>query len=109
MSATTVTDATFKVEVLNSDLPVLVDFWAPWCGPCRQVSPVIDKIADEHGNQIKVVKINTDDNPATAQALGVSGLPTLMVFQGGERVAEATGALPRPRIMRDLVNPFIGS
>jgi thioredoxin 1 len=107
MTASHVTDATFEAEVLGADQPVLVDFWAPWCGPCRQISPIVDQIAAEHGDKIKVVKINTDENPKAANDLGVLGLPTLMVFTGGQQAMSMTGAMPRPKILREI-EPFLG-
>jgi thioredoxin 1 len=77
-------DATFEQEVLKSELPVLVDFWAPWCGPCRMIAPAVEAIAAERAGKLKVVKLNVDDNPATSQKYGITGIPTLILFKGGE-------------------------
>ena len=81
-SATPVTDSTFKQEVIESEVPVLVDFWAPWCGPCRMVAPVVDEISSQYEGQIKVVKVNTDENPNVASQYGIRSIPTLMIFKG---------------------------
>jgi thioredoxin 1 len=103
MSATAqVTDSTFKQEVLDSELPVLVDFWAPWCGPCRIVAPVIDEIAEQYKGQVKVVKINTDDNPSVANQYGIRSIPTLMIFKGGQRVDMVVGAVPKTTVATTL-------
>ena len=90
-----VTDASFEQEVLKSELPVLVDFWAPWCGPCRMVAPIVDEIAKEFDGQIKVYKLNTDENPNVASQYGIRSIPTLMIFKGGDKVDTVVGAVPK--------------
>ncbi len=101
-SAAPVTDATFKEEVIESDVPVLVDFWAPWCGPCRMVAPVVDEISEQYKGQVKVVKINTDENPNVASQYGIRSIPTLMVFKGGQRVDMVVGAVPKTTLATTL-------
>ncbi|MEM8604522.1 MAG: thioredoxin [Cyanobacteria bacterium P01_H01_bin.121] len=103
MSATAaVTDNTFKQEVLDSDLPVLVDFWAPWCGPCRMVAPVVDEISQQYDGRVKVVKVNTDENPTVASQYGIRSIPTLMIFKGGQRVDMVVGAVPKATLSNTL-------
>ncbi len=103
MGATrTVTDDTFGSEVLQSDKPVLVDFWAEWCGPCRQVAPILEEIAGEHGDKLSVVKLNVDENPQVAAKYGITSIPTMNVYQGGEVVKTIVGAKPKALLLRDL-------
>lgn len=102
MAATAVTDTSFNDEVIESDIPVLVDFWAPWCGPCRMVSPVVDEISEEYDGQVKVVKVNTDENPSVASQYGIRSIPTLMIFKGGQRVDMVVGAVPKTTLANTL-------
>lgn len=101
-AAAEVTDKSFEQEVLNSDVPVLVDFWAPWCGPCRMVAPVVEEIADQYEGQIKVVKLNTDDNPQVASQYGIRSIPTLMIFKDGQKVDMVVGAVPKTTLANTL-------
>ena len=101
-SAPAVTDASFKDDVLESDVPVLVDFWAPWCGPCRMVAPVVEEIAEQYEGQVKVVKLNTDENPQVASQYGIRSIPTLMIFKGGQRVDMVVGAVPKTTLANTL-------
>jgi len=94
-SSATVTDASFEQDVLKSEEPVLVDFWAPWCGPCRMVAPIVDEIAKEFAGRLKVFKLNTDENPNVASQYGIRSIPTLMVFKGGVKVDTVVGAVPK--------------
>jgi thioredoxin 1 len=95
-----VTDAQFESEVLKAETPVLVDFWAPWCGPCRMVAPIVEELADEYGPKVKVVKVNTDDNVNTATSYGIRSIPTLILFKSGKPVGQITGFRPKGDLKR---------
>jgi len=99
---TEVTDSNFQAEVIESDVPVLVDFWAPWCGPCRVVGPVVEQIADERGDALKVVKLNTDENPQTAASFEILSIPTLILFKGGQVAKKVIGAYPKAKLEAEL-------
>ena len=98
----TVSDATFETDVLKADRPVLVDFWAEWCGPCKQIAPALEELASEMGEKVTVAKINIDENPGTPSKYGVRGIPTLMLFKNGEVAATKIGALPKSKLQEWL-------
>jgi thioredoxin 1 len=102
------TDTNFDQEVLKSDIPVLVDFWAPWCGPCRMVSPLVDELAEELTGKLKVVKVNTDENQEIAIKYGIRSIPTLGIFKGGEIVDGVIGAIPKQAI-KEKVLPHLNN
>jgi thioredoxin 1 len=101
-----VTDAAFEKTVLQSELPTIVDFWAPWCGPCKMVAPTLDKLAKEYAGKLQIAKVNTDENPDWAGKFGVQGIPTMLFVAGGKVVHRITGALPEP-MLRDVVSQFM--
>ena len=97
-----VTDSTFEEEVIKSANPVMVDFWAPWCGPCRMVAPIVEELAEEYDGKVEFVKLNTDDNPNTAVKYGIRSIPTLLVFKGGEPVGQIVGFRPKSDLKQRL-------
>jgi len=101
-----VTDVAFEKTVLQSTIPVVVDFWAPWCGPCRMVAPILDKLAKENAGKLLIAKVNTDENPEWAMKYGVQGIPTMLFVANGKMVHRQVGALPEP-MLKDLVSQFM--
>ena len=100
-------DADFQADVLDQSTPVLVDFWAPWCGPCKMVAPILEELSEEYGDKIQVVKLNTDDNPQVTGRYGITGIPTMNVYVNGEVVKTLVGALPKQKLVRELEG-FLG-
>jgi thioredoxin 1 len=105
---TQITDKTFAEEVLESNIPVLVEFYAPWCGPSRRVAPVVDEIAKQYADRVKVVKVNTDENPNTASQYGIRSVPTLMLFKEGQKVDQIIGAVPKATLV-DFIEKYLRS
>ena len=108
MATVKVTDDSFDADVLKSATPVLVDFWAEWCGPCKQIGPALEQIADELAGQVVVAKVNIDDSPTVPSKLGVKGIPTLMLFKDGQMASMKVGAMPKGKIMEWLAEAGIG-
>jgi thioredoxin len=104
MGTKKVTDETFEADVLKNDKPVLVDYWAEWCGPCKMVAPVLEAIAEEHGDKLDIVKLNVDENPVVTQKYNILNIPTLGVFKNGEVVKELVGARPKSALLRELAD-----
>ncbi|WP_136088870.1 thioredoxin [Auritidibacter ignavus] len=104
MTTIDVTDADFQEKVLENDKPVLVDFWAEWCGPCRMLTPVLEKMAEEHADKITVAKLNVDDNPQVASQYGITSIPAVMAFKNGEKVATSIGAKPQPALESEFAD-----
>ncbi|MGE0821373.1 MAG: thioredoxin [Candidatus Binatia bacterium] len=102
-----VSDATFENDVLKSSVPVLIDFWAPWCGPCRAIAPIVDEIADEYQGKLKVVKMNVDDNPRTPAQYGVRGIPNLILFKDGQVQQQIVGAVPKAQLVKAITTVVV--
>ena len=99
---TAVTDANFEQEVLNSDTPVLVDFWAEWCGPCKAIAPVVDELAEEYEGKVKFTKLDVDSNPQTPMSYGIRGIPALLIFDGGSVAKQVVGAVPKSALKKSI-------
>jgi thioredoxin 1 len=99
-----VSDSNFELEVMKSPTPVLVDFWAPWCGPCRAIAPIVDELADDYAGRLKVVKVNVDDNPMTPARFGVRGIPNLIIVKNGQVAEQIVGAVPKQHLVRAVDN-----
>ena len=97
-----VTDASFETEVLKADLPVLIDFWAPWCGPCKAIAPVVEELSKEYAGRLKIVKMNVDDNPQTPSKYGVRGIPNLILFKSGQVRDQIIGAVPKAQLIKAI-------
>ena len=102
----TLTDGTFEETVKNSQVPILVDFWAPWCAPCRMVAPILSALAKDYNGKLQVGKVNVDENPVIASRFGITGIPTLLLFKNGEAVGQWIGALPRP-MLEQAIKPHL--
>ncbi|MFO7639454.1 MAG: thioredoxin [bacterium] len=102
-----VSDANFEQEVKQAELPVLVDFWAPWCGPCKMIAPVLEKLAEKFDGRLKVCKLNTDESPTTPGQLGIQGIPTLIIFKQGKEVERLVGFMPEPQLV-EKIEPHLG-
>jgi len=101
---TEVSDANFEAEVIQANLPVLVDFWAPWCGPCKAIAPIVEELATEYDGKLKVAKLNVDNNPGTASRYGVRGIPTLLILKGGTVKEQLVGAVPKTKLVQAIGN-----
>jgi len=97
-----INDSSFEADVLKSELPVLIDFWAPWCGPCKQIAPVVDELAKEYAGRLKIVKMNVDENPQTPSKYGVRGIPNLILFKGGQVRDQIIGAVPKAQLVKAI-------
>ena len=109
MSTVKVTDETFEQDVLKAEKPVLVDFWADWCGPCKQIAPALEQIADELGGQVTIAKVNIEDSPTTPSRYGVRGIPTLMLFKDGQMASMKVGAMPKAKILEWLTEAGVSA
>ena len=106
MATVAVTDATFEAEVVNSDVPVIVDFWAEWCGPCKMIGPSLEELSEDYGDKIKIVKVNVDENPVSPSQVGVRGIPAMFMYKGGQVVSNKIGAAPKASLKEWIDTAF---